>query len=349
MTTEITKQKQWEKLLGYILGNQAAWIANIGIRSGLFSEIAKAGKKGILEEEMARQLNYKLRYIQVWCRAAYAFELLDWNANSGYNLAPYMKELLLDNSDLQFMGGRFQFYTALYEDYKAFPEYLKTGDIWPRSEHDPFILEAIKNLTKGDGALITEHILPQIPNTLDNLKAGGIILDIGAGGGYHSTHYVRCFPNTKVIALEIDELSIVLAQKTVDSAKLAKQIEIRHADVTLLNDEGVYDLITMSLALHETGGPAEYQDVINRAYKALKPGGAVIVSEIPYPDQPGEYREHMIYKLLAGVQLHEALVGCGMITQGELPRLLKGGNFVNIKVATQPNPARFIMIGEKRV
>jgi hypothetical protein len=73
----------------------------------------------------------------------------------------------------------------------------------------------------------------------------------------------------------------------------------------------------------------------------------VIVSELPYPDSPRAYRESPVYRGLAGVGIHEALVGCGMITQGELRRLLAEAGFEDARVADQPLPTRFVMIGEK--
>jgi hypothetical protein len=106
MSTEVsTKQAQWQKLFGYILGNQAAWIADIGLKAGLFRAVADVGEEGITEEALAQRLDYKLRYVQVWCRGAYAFELLDWEERSGYRLAPHMESLLLDPADPQFLGG----------------------------------------------------------------------------------------------------------------------------------------------------------------------------------------------------------------------------------------------------
>jgi hypothetical protein len=131
MSTEVdTKQAQWQKVFGYILGNQAAWIADIGLKAGLFRAIA--GEEGITEEALAQRLDYKLRYVQVWCRGAYAFELLDWDERSGYRLAPHMGSLLLDPTDPQFLGERIQFYAALYQDYRAFPEYLRTAVLAPQ-------------------------------------------------------------------------------------------------------------------------------------------------------------------------------------------------------------------------
>ena len=78
MSTEVdTKQAQWQKVFGYILGDQAAWIADIGLKAGLFRAIAEAGEEGITEEALAQRLDYKLRYVQVRCRGAHAFELID--------------------------------------------------------------------------------------------------------------------------------------------------------------------------------------------------------------------------------------------------------------------------------
>ena len=347
MTTEISKQTQWQKLLKYILGNQAAWIANVGLNTGLFHAIADSNGSGITEEVLAQKLGFNLRYVSVWCRGAYAFELLDWEEKSGYTLPPYLETLLLDPTDPQFMGGRIQFYTALYEDYNAFPEYLETGGIWPRSAHKPFLIEALKNLSKPDGLIITEHVLPQTPDTFERLEEGGKILDVGSGGGHHIVHYAQRFPKSMVIGLENDGPSIELAKKAINEADLNGRVQIRQADANQLNEEAKYDLVTMNIALHETGGPVEFRNVLSRVFQALKPGGAVIVSEIPYPDITSDYRDNLVYQMLAGVQLHEALVGCGMITQGELRKLLKNGNFVNVRVASQPNPARFIMIGER--
>jgi hypothetical protein len=227
-----TKEAQWQKLFGYILGNQAAWVADIGLKAGLFRAVADAGEEGITEEALAQRLDYKLRYVQVWCRGAYAFEFLDWDERTGYRLAPHMESLLLDPADPQFLGGRIQFYTALYEDYRAFPEYLLTGGIWPRSDHDPFLIEALKNTTKPDCVVLTEHVLPQAPQTLAKLEQGGKILDVGAGGGYHALHYAKRFPNAQVVGLEFDAPSLALARQTIAEAGLDGRVEIRHGDPT---------------------------------------------------------------------------------------------------------------------
>lgn len=69
-----------------------------------------------------------------------------------------------------------QFFAALYEDFRAFPDYLSTGGVWPRSEHDPWLLEALKNTTKPDSGVWTEIVLPQAPTRVDVGSCGGLRL-----------------------------------------------------------------------------------------------------------------------------------------------------------------------------
>lgn len=347
MTETSPKQAHWQRLFGYLLGNQAAWVIDVGLKAGLFRAVADAGPDGISEDELASQLTYFPRYVAVWCRAAYAFALIEWNEDAGYTITPEMAQLLLDPADPQFMGGRVQFYTALYQDYLAFPESLRTGRVWPRSEHDPWLLEALKNLTKPDAVVLTEHVLPQAPAALARLEAGGVLLEIGPGGGYALAHFARRFPTARVTGLEFDLPSIELARKSVAEAGVADRVEIRHGDANQLDDEDVYDLVVMNIVLHETGGPSEYLNVLQRSRRALKRGGSVLVSELPYPDSPAAYRVNPIYQALAGVQIHEAQVGCGAITQNQLRQLLTDAGFSNIRVAEHPLPTRFIMLAKK--
>lgn len=345
--TKTDRSQQWQTIYGYILGFQATWIADIGLKVGLFEAISRAGNSGLSEAQLAEQLGYDRRYVEVWCRAAYAFEFLDWDEAQGYRLAPHMDELLLDPSKPDFLGGRVQFYSALYEDFKAFPDYLQSGDIWPRSEHNPWILEALKNLTKPDPPIFTKEVLPQAPETLKRLDQGGRILDIGSGAGFGVVHFAERFPESEVVGVEYDESSVELARSSVADSQAAARVEIRHADANGLEDEDSFDLAVMNIALHETGSWDDFKNVLRRVHRALRPGGTALISELPYPDKVSQYRDHPVYKMLAGVQVHEALVGCGKITQGELHQLLETAAFENLRVVDQSNPARFVMLAEK--
>ena len=96
-----------------------------------------------------------------------------------------------------------------------------------------------------------------------------------------------------------------------------------------------------------TGDEPEWRNVLSRIHRALKPGGTVVISELPYPDSMPDYRSSPVYQVLAGVQIHEAIVGCGMITMSQLGGLLRDAGFANVRAVDQPMPTRYVMVGEK--
>ena len=69
------KQTQRQRLVDYLVGFQATWIAHTGRRVGLFAAIADAGD-GVHAAALAARLGVSPRYLSVWCRAAYACEFL---------------------------------------------------------------------------------------------------------------------------------------------------------------------------------------------------------------------------------------------------------------------------------
>jgi len=78
-------QSQWARLAGFIVGYQATWITDIGLKTGLFQEIADADD-GITEADLASRLDFDPRYVQLWCRSAcvYADDAVRQLSRRGY-------------------------------------------------------------------------------------------------------------------------------------------------------------------------------------------------------------------------------------------------------------------------
>ncbi len=232
-----SKQTQLDKVLSYILDNQATWIADIGLRARFFYAFAEAGQESLGEETPAQRFGYPLRPVQIGCHSAYAYGFLDWEEGSGYRMAPHMAALLLDPADPSFLRGRIHFYAALNEDYRSYPDFLRLGEARPRRGEDSSLLTALQNLTKPDAIMITDHVLPQSPTTLARLEGGGNLLDVGAGEGDHVIHYGRRFPNAHVVGLEIDAARAEVAWQKVTGGGLAGRVEIRQGDANQLEEK----------------------------------------------------------------------------------------------------------------
>jgi SAM-dependent methyltransferase len=344
--TAPTRDEQFRKLFGLVEGFQGTWVAVIGRKAGLFQAIHEAAT-GIAAEALAKRLGYEPRYVVVWCRAAYAYALLDHDAATGFRLAPHLADLLLDSRDPQYLGGRLELTAAFTEDFAAFPARLADGAAFPRRDHAPALVQGIMETSKPDFAIMAERVLPQAPAAVARLEAGGEILDVGCGAAYGLLHLCRRFPKAHGLGLEIDPAMLALAARTLAEAGLGERVRVEATSALEMTFVDRFDLAVMNIALHETGERPEWEAVLGRVRRALRPGGTLLISELPYPGTIEEYRAHPAYRLLAGIQHHEALVGCGMITIPELGALLAGAGFRNVRRVEQPNPARIMCLAER--
>jgi len=342
-----TRDEQFRRLFGYLGGFQGTWVAAIGRKAGLFQALHEAGE-GLDPDALATRLGYEPRYVRVWCRAAYAYELLDYDPADGFRLAPHMADLLLDVRDPQYLGGRVELSVAFGEDFAAFPARLADGRAFPRKDHAPELVRGIMETTKPDFAIMTEIVLPHAPAVLARLEAGGEVLDVGCGAAYGLVHLHRRFPRARGLGLEVDPPMLELAARTLAEAGAGDRMRVEPTSALGMAFADRFDLAVMNIALHETGERPEWEAVLRRVHRALRPGGALLISELPYPARIEEYRAQPAYRMLTGIQHHEVLVGCGMITIPELEALLAGAGFRPVRRIDQPNPTRVMYLADKQ-
>ena len=343
--TDPSQRAQYDKALGYLLGDIAVGVAWIGLEAGLFA--ALRAREPLLASALADDRDLDPDAVAVWCRSAYAFEWIDRDGGGRYRLAPHMQALLLDPDDPAYLGGRIRFAGLSHHDLAGFVRFLRSGRPVPRSEHNPELLEILADSSAADAPMLSGFVLPQASDAVVRLEAGGTLLEVGVGAGQHAIHYASQYPAARIVGLEFDGPSVELARANVAAAGLGQRIEIREADVNELDEATAYDVVTMNIVLHETGGPAEQRNVLVRVWQALKPGGVLVVSELPYPDVDTDYRRYPVYRRLAGLMLHEAQVGCASITQGELLLMVHESGFADVHTIEQPRESRFVVVGTR--
>lgn len=340
-------QAVFDRAFAHLLGHQAVSVASIGVRAGLFAVLESNG--AMSPTKIADSLDYDEHLVRVWCRAAYAFELLDVDGAGRYALSKETATVMLDQSHPLYMGGRLLFATAAWEDTLLYPEALATAGVRSNSERDPLVLEAMRATSAPDNKVLIEHVLPQIPGLAAALEAGEGILEIGCGAGGLLLALGHHFPDARLVGVELDPRSADQARVAASDAGLERRLRVINGDANELEERGTYQLVVMNRSLHEVGGPTEHLDVLLRSRDALQPGGWVVVSELPYPDDEAEYRNNPDQRRLAGVQLHEAIVGCSMITVSELTSLLREAGYSEVHVVDQPRNSRVVAVGHKQL
>ena len=146
------------------------------------------------------------------------------------------------------------------------------------------------------------------------------ILDLGCGSGWTSNFYAQA--GFEVIGVDISKDAVKAANETF--VKPSLQLSYRHADYDKLGYADEFDAVVFFDSLHHSD---DERDGLRAAYKALKPGGSIILCE------PGTGHSKSPSSI-------EAVAKYGVNERDMPPKLsrkaLRAVGFVNTKVYTYP-------------
>lgn len=131
------------------------------------------------------------------------------------------------------------------------------------------------------------------------IKAGSVVADVGAGGGYFTFHFAeRVGPTGKVYAEDVREKEMEDIRARAGKGNLAQIETIVGTTSDPKLPVGTLDAILVCNAYHEMH---DYNAMLQGMFKALKPGGMIGIIDAPAePGQPREsyYQPHHIPKEL---------------------------------------------------
>ena len=91
-------------MLGHIAGYVASRTVELGLAHGLIASLA-SHPDGLTAEGLASDRDLDPFYVEVWCRSAFANELLERVTDKVYRLAPHMDTVLLDRGSPAYVAG----------------------------------------------------------------------------------------------------------------------------------------------------------------------------------------------------------------------------------------------------
>lgn len=124
-----------------------------------------------------------------------------------------------------------------------------------------------------------------------HLRAGDVIVDLGAGTGNFSLTAAAVWPSCRVVHVDLSEEMNARARDKRDDRQL-NRVEIRTADVdTIALPDDSVSWITLVHALYALRDP---EAVIARCYRWLRPGGRVFAIDPGAPFDVGEWTRYIM-------------------------------------------------------
>jgi SAM-dependent methyltransferase len=321
-----------EKIVDYYGGFFGIWMVAIGRRAGLFAALKERGP--LTAAALAEAKGYDEKYVTTWCRAAYAFDLIE-HSDDRFSSTAEAATVLLDPSDPSYMGGRGEFFTMLTPDLEMYPARMADGGSYPLADRPPEVAAAMQAATLPDAPNAIANVVPQLAGLEEALAAGGEILDAGCLAGGALVAFADAYPKAQLLGID-------LAEHLLDQARAAvgDRATIERKHVTDLTGERRFDLIWCNIALSHTWGAG--QEVIGALRGLLKPDGWLIVSEVPNPPTIEGLRSPT-GRMFVGVSTYVSLMGPGLLTEDQLSSLLEEGGFSEVKLVAQPARTRMMV------
>jgi SAM-dependent methyltransferase len=319
-------------LLGGFFGT---WVMNAGYRSGLLARLRDDGPLG--EDDLAERAGLEARYVRTWCRAAFAAGVLEL-ADGVYELPADIAAVLLDPATPAFMGGRALFFPELTPDLEMLPDRMADGGSYPLAERSAAFRSGLAEAVKADAPNIVTNVLPAVPGLNGRLHAGGAILDAGCIDPLALGAYGAAYPEAKLHGTAEDQEALDAAAAQGNGAELQVGGLLEGAY------DSQFDLIVADVSLSHTwgmGAPA-----LSALRDALRPGGWLLVSDIPYPDDVESLRS-MSGRLFVGVTIYVSLLGFELYTEAQLRAGLEAADFDEIYLADQPAPTRMMVLARR--
>ncbi len=332
-------QKQAGKVLQQVAGYVGVRTIDIGLKHGLLEELSKHSG-GLTSDELARNAGIDPFYAMVWCRSAYANEILE-REGERFLLAPHMDRLLLDHDFPGHVGGLPAVLLA-YDIFDRFSENLQSGE---RSWWDKCTPEFIQGV-RTTGRSFYNRLIPagvtRVPGLLDQLEAGAHVLELATGAGFGLSKMAQAYPKCTFVGVDGDAYSLGLAAEAVKEASASDRVELVESTFEDFARDSVFDVAVISISMHEC---RDIEKVTANVHDALKPGGIFVISDFPFPETVEETRT-VPARIMSGIQFFEALIDDQLMPTSDFVSLLKRHDFKDVD-AFDITPVHAVTHGRK--
>ena len=339
-SSSVDLQEQAGKILSQVAGYVGVKTLDIGLRSGLIEEIAKH-PQGITADALAKQRGFDLLYTQVWCRSAYAAEVLDVDEDGSYKLAPHMETLLLDQDFPGYAGGLPAVFTQP-EMFDGLAQNLTSGKrIW-WDQTSPEWIQGISATGRAFYNRLVPGGLSKVPGLSDKLAQGARVADLACGVGIGLERMAKNYPGSYLVGVDGDAYSLDMAKERLNKVVSPDRFSLVHSPLEDLSAVEEYDVAVNNISMHEC---RDIEKSTANIYRALKPGGYFVISDFPFPEKAEQLRT-IPARIMSGIQFFEATINDQLLPVKTYVDLLNRHGFKNVGTV-EITPVHALTYGQK--
>lgn len=317
-------QQQASKLLTQIAGYVGVRTVELGLRFGIIVEIANH-PQGISADDLARQTTLDPFYVGVWCRSAYAAEVLEMGEKQSYKLAPYLDKLLLDRDFPGYIGGIPQIMEQP-EVFDCFAENFASGQHSWWDQFSPTFIQAVSATALPFYTRLIPDGLSKISGLSERLVAGSHILELACGTGTGLLKLAHAYPHSTLVGVDGDAYSLEVAADRLCQHGVYERVSPVRKMLEEIDEAEAYDLVVINVSMHECRNMERVTDNVRRA---LKPGGYFVISDFPFPDTLEGCRT-VPGRIMCGIQFAEAVIDDQLLPTRAFVYLLSKHDFRNV-------------------
>ncbi len=289
--------------------------------------------------EIAQAASASLRGMEMLLNSLTGLGFLS-KSNGSYHLVPVSEMFLVKNKP-SYNGDFVQHSDGLWESWGNLTDIVRTGKPYTALNEE----QGVEFFQK----LVVQLFPMSYPGARVAAEALGVgrewkgleILDVAAGSGAWSIAFAERDPDTKVTVQDWPDI-IEVAKNFVERFKLSDRYSYLAGD---LNDvdfgKEKFDLVILGHICHSEG-EANSRKLISRAYRALKPGGKLLIAEMV----PDDERKSEVFPLLFALNMLIHSTDGNTFTMKEYREWLTESGFNDIKTIDAPGPSPLIVAGK---
>ena len=328
------------KMLSDLGGAMSVPTVRLGLRLGLFDELAKAPATAA---ELARRAGgLHERYVREWALAQAANGYVDYDpAAETFVLSPEQAMVFAMPDSPVYLTGAFDLVAAMIEAEPKVEQCFRhgTGVRWGDDSGCLFCATGAF-FRPGYVNNIVQAWIPALDGIEQRLRSGASVADVGCGVGFSTLLMAEAYPESRFVGYDFHEPSIEEARRHAKAHGMDDRVRFDTALAKEIPETG-FDLVTMYDCLHDMGDPRGCAAHIRNI---LKPGGIWMIVEPIAGDTPAQNMNpvgRLYYNASTMICVPTSLdqeVGEGLGAQaGEarLTALIREGGFQSVRRATE--------------